>query len=409
VTGGQLKLVERHLVTRNHHLYPQLDALAFQSKNLYNLATYHQRQEFFQTGSVFSYEALDKRLQGTDAYCALPAKVSQHVLIQVGKSWKSFFAAAASYQENSLKFSAPPRIPSYKPKQNGRNLLIYTAQAMSRPALREGFVVPSKTDIHIKTKQQKVNQVRIVPRLNHYVIEVVYEADGRKMDLDKSKIAGIDIGLDNLAAVTSNQHGFTPLLMNGRPLKSINSYYNQQKASLQSHLPSNQHASRRILALTHKRNCKIDNYLHHSSKWVIDRLVEHHIGTLVIGHTPEWKQSIELGKVNNQNFVGVPHARFIHQLTYKAQLQGIDVCHIEESYTSTCSFLDSEPIGKHATYQGERIKRGLFRAANGTLINADVNGSANMIQKAFPNAFSADRIQGVVVRPVRVTPYKVAI
>lgn len=255
-----MKLVERHLITRNHHLYPQLDDLAFQSKNLYNLATYHQRQEFFQTGSVFSYEALDKLLQGTDAYGALPAKVSQQVLRQVSKSWESFFAAAASYQENPEKFSHSPRIPSYKPKLSGRNLLIYTAQAISRPALREGFVVPSKTDIRIKTKQQKVNQVRIVPRMNHYVIEVVFSADESSKDLDKSKIAGIDIGLDNLAAVTSNQHGLTPLLINGRPLKSINSYYNKLRASLQSHLPRDQHASRRILALTHKRNCKIDNY-----------------------------------------------------------------------------------------------------------------------------------------------------
>jgi len=306
-----MKLVERHLMTRNHlgkysneqicksanlqmkksickfahlhicifYLYPEIDDLCFRSKNLYNLGTYHQRQEFFQTGGVFSYEPLDKPLQDTDAYCALPAKVSQHVLIQVGKSWESFFAARAAYQENPERFYALPSLPGYKPKLSGRNLLIYTAQAISRPALREGFVVPSKTDIHIKTKPQKVNQVRIVPRVNHYnvqmgkwangqmkenlqicrfadfVVEVVSEREARDLGMDKNHIAGIEIGVDNLAAVTSNTHGrnlqickfadlqISSLLINGRPLKSINSYYNQKKAKLQSTLDSSQKTS----------------------------------------------------------------------------------------------------------------------------------------------------------------------
>ncbi|MBI1927667.1 IS200/IS605 family element transposase accessory protein TnpB [Candidatus Poribacteria bacterium] len=404
-----MKLVERHFITVNHHLYSEIDDLSFRSKNLYNLATYHSRQEFFKTGRVFSYEQLDPLLQGTEAYSSLPAKVSQQVLRQVSHDWESFFAATKAYQKNPETFFQKPHIPSYKPKRSGRNLLIYTAQAISRPALREGFVVPSKTDIHIKTKQQKVNQVRIVPRRNHYVIEVVYEREAQDLGFSKNHIAGIDIGVDNLAAVTSNTKGFTPLLINGRPLKAINSYYNQQKASLQSHLPPTKHSSRRILALTHKRNCKIDNYLHHASKVVINYLVDHQIGTLVIGKNDEWKQEINLGKVNNQNFVSIPHTRFIHQLTYKARLVGIDVHITEESYTSKCSFLDSEPIGKREAYQGKRTHRGLFRSALGALINADINGSLNMIRKAFPNAFSADGIQGVVVRPVRVTPYKVAI
>ncbi len=404
-----MKLVERHFITVNHHLYSEIDDLCFRSKNLYNLATYHCRQEFFKTGCVFSYEALDKMLQGTDAYSSLPAKVSQQVLRQVGHSWKSFFAADKSYQASPEKFLAKPRLPGYKPKMGGRNLLTYTAQAISQVGLREGLIMPSKTEIQLKTQQRKVNQVRIVPRLNHYVIEVVYEKYCISLGLDKSNIAGIDVGLDNLAAVTSNRTGFIPLLINGRPLKSINSYYNQKKAKLQSSLHPTQKTSRRILSLTHKRNCKIDTYLHHASKVVIDGLARANIGTLVIGKNENWKQEIQLGRVNNQNFVSIPHARFIDQLKYKAQLVGIDVLLTEENYTSKCSFLDSEPIGKHEVYQGDRIKRGLFRSANGTLMNADINGSLNIIRKAFPNAFSADGIQGVVVRPVRVTPYKVAI
>ena len=156
-------------------------------------------------------------------------------------------------------------------------------------------------------------------------------------------------------------------------------------------------------ALPYTRNCKIENYLHNASRVIIDSLLQYHIGTLVIGKNDLWKQSISLGKRNNQNFVSIPHATFVSQLQYKAQLVGIHVNIIEESYTSKCSFLDNEPIQKHDAYVGKRIFRGLFRSANGQKINADINGSANIIRKVFPNAF-ADGIQGVVVPPKRINP-----
>jgi len=131
-------------------------------------------------------------------------------------------------------------------------------------------------------------------------------------------------------------------------------------------------------------------------KWLLDNK----IGTLVIGKNDGWKQQINLGKRNNQNFVQIPHARFIEMLTYKAQLAGIKVILVEESYTSKCSFLDNEPIHKHEQYAGRRIKRGLFRASDGRLINADINGSANIMRKAIPNAF-ADGIGALAVPPLR--------
>ncbi len=130
----------------------------------------------------------------------------------------------------------------------------------------------------------------------------------------------------------------------------------------------------------------------------------------MIGKNHSWKQEINIGKRNNQKFVSIPHTRFIEMLAYKAELSGIKVAITSESYTSKCSFLDREPICKHEKYKGRRIKRGLFRASDGRLINADVNGSLNIIRKAFGNeAFASDSIQGVVVSPVRVTPYKQAV
>lgn len=273
--------------------------------------------------------------------------------------------------------------------------------------MKRGIIHLSKTQIFIPTRVKAVNQVRLVPKTYHIVVEVIYEVKEKTGEnLDYDSIAGIDIGLNNLATLASNQLRFIPVLVNGRPLKSINAYYNKKRAVFQARLKGEQKTCRKIQQLTHKRNCKIDNYLHHASRFIINHLVANRIGTLVIGKNDCWKQEINLSKRHNQNFVSIPHARFIEMLTYKAQLVGIKVIVTEESYTSKCSVLDNEPIRKHDKYKGRRIFRGLFCAGDGTLINADVNGSANIVRKVFPNAF-AQGIQGVVVRPVRVTPYKV--
>ncbi len=401
-----MQLVSKHTIDRNHWLYKQLDNLCFLSKNLFNYANYQIRQKFISSGEYLDYYKIQKLCQGTTDYLGLPAKVSQQVLLRLHESWQSFFAATKEYNLHPDKFKARPKIPRYKHKTLGRNVVTYTAQAISKKWLKKGIINLSLTDIFLTTKVSQVHQVRIVPKTYHYSIEVVYEPkDVTQSSSGVEGIAGIDIGLNNLATITSNQKGFVPLIVNGKPLKSINAYYHKKKAVLQSYLKGERKTSIKIEQLTHKRNVKVDNYLHNASRFIVNHLAANRIGTLVIGKNDNWKQGINLGKRNNQNFVAIPHARFIEMLTYKAQLAGIAVKVIEESYTSKCSFLDDEPCVKHSEYKGKRIKRGLFRAGDGRLINADVNGSANIIKKAFPNAF-AEGIQGVVVRPVRVTPYK---
>jgi len=404
-----MQLVEKHIIDLNHWLYKQLDNLCFLSKNLFDYANYLIRQKFIIAGEYLDYYKIQKLCQGTNDYLALPAKVSKQVLLRLHESWKSFFEATSEYNEHPDKFKARPKIPRYKHKTLGRNVLTYTAQAISQKWLNKGMLNLSKTHIFMTNKVKQVNQVRIVPKNYHYVIEVVYDAEALcQSSSGVEVIAGIDIGLNNLAAITSNLPGFKPLIINGKPLKSINAYYHKNHAFLQSYLKEDRKTSRKIKKLTHQRNCLVDNYLHNASRFIINHLAANRIGTLVIGKNDEWKQGINMGRRNNQNFVAIPHARFIQMLTYKAELAGIAVKVIEESYTSRCSFLDNEPCVKHLEYRGKRIKRGLFRAGDGRLINADVNGSANIVRKAFPNAF-AEGIQGVVVRPVRVTPYKTVV
>jgi putative transposase len=168
--------------------------------------------------------------------------------------------------------------------------------------------------------------------------------------------------------------------------------------------------------MTNKRNRRIDHYLHATSKQVVDLLVKEGIGVLCIGKNDGWKQKSEMSKRTNQNFVQIPHARFIGMLTYKAQRVGITVKVTEESYTSKASLLDLDPLpvrkngDKKHTFSGKRVKRGLYRAANGRSINADINGAGNIIRKVAPDAFQQTEgvedgngvLASLVVHPVRI-------
>lgn len=393
-----MQLVEQTVIKKNDPRYAAIDQASFASKNLYNAANYLVRQFFIHQGKILGYVEVFHRISQHEAYKALPAKVSNDVLRLLDKNWKSFFKAIEAWRQDPSKFQGRPKLPRYKDKQKGRNILIYDIQALSKTGLKEGLIQPSKLGISIATKQHKVKQARIIPRHGFYVVETVYEQEPLQVDVDHTLYAGIDIGLNNLATLTSNKQGFIPRIVNGRPVKSINQYYNKERARLQSQLPSKRQTSNQLENLTNKRTRKIVCYLHCASRRIIDLLVSERIGTLVIGKNPEWKQEIHLGKRTNQNFVSVPHARFIDMLTYKARLVGIQVVITEESYTSKCSFLDNEPIGKHVYYAGKRIKRGLFRSQFGNLINADVNGAYNIIRKVAPK--SLEGVEGVAVHPV---------
>ena len=296
------------------------------------------------------------------------------------------------------------KIPKYLDKVNGRYVATFTKQAIGlREFKKTGKLRLSQTDIYIATKLtdfSSLKEVRIVPRINCYLIEVVYEVQ-EKQPKKNNRVASIDLGLNNLSTITFNTND-TPLVINGRPLKSINQYYNKKKAQYQSRLKGGRHTSKRIYTLTDKRNNKVTDYLHKASRLLVNQLVSKNIGTLVIGKNPNMKQDINIGKVNNQNFVMLPIMRFSEMVKYKCELEGINVVYHEESYTSKCSFLDSEPICKHDKYMGRRIKRGLFISRHGIKINADVNGAYNIMIKAIPNAF-ADGIEGVGVHPMVLT------
>jgi putative transposase len=401
-----MRLVEQHVINRDDPRWRKIDEAAFASKNLYNAANYIVRQAF-----IFEHLYLDNvkifhLIKHTLAYKALPAKVSNLVLDQLHKNWKSYFAAVKAYNEDPSKFLGHPKLPKYKDKQKGRNILIYDIQALSKKELRKGNIQPSKLGIKIKTKQTDIAQARIVPRNEYYVVEVIYNCKEEQMLADPSLVASIDIGVNNLVALTSNKVGFIPRLVNGRPIKHVNQFYNKQREHFQK-MMKEQYNSHKLNRITNKRTRRIDNYLHTTSRRIIDLLVAEGIGTLVIGKNPLWKQDPNMNRKNAQEFVQIPHARFISMLSYKAQLAGIQIIVSEESYTSKASFLDLDNIptyGKEEeepVFSGKRTKRGMYKSSTGRKINADVNGSYNIMRKVVPNVFVDNGIEGAAVHPIR--------
>jgi putative transposase len=405
-----MRLVEQHMIKQGDPRYEKIDERAFASKHLWNAANYVVRQSFIHEGIYLDNVKVFHQVKSHEAYRALPRKVSNQVLIQLHKAWVAFFEAMDEWREHPEKFSGRPKLPKYKHKTEGRNLLIYEFKAVSKRALKRGMISLTGLGDLVATKQTRatISQVRIIPRGTHYVIEVVYERPAVQAVTPGRLFAALDLGVTNLAAITSNKPGFVPLLVNGRLLKSINQGYNRQREHLQKQLATQDRlTSRRLKALTDKRNRRIHHHLHVASRTIIDRLVAEGISTLIIGKNAFWKQEVEMGKRNNQAFGQIPHTRLIQMLQYKAALVGITVIITEESYTSQASFLDRDVIPTYdpsrtvkPRFSGSRAGR-WYRASGKRLIHSDVNGSYNIARKVFSTAFDGREIEAPAVRPIR--------
>lgn len=373
-------LCERHVIKKNHIFYDECDHLTFLAKNLYNATLYFQRDSFFKKEFKNFYDVNRVFVhENQKDYRALPTKVSNQVLMLVDRAFKSYFALYRKKMNGD--YSQNVRIPRYLNKTSGRYVVPYTKEALSLK--NKGFVKLSKTNIVVKTKisREDIKAARIVPKGNHFVIEILYKATIKPLKSDKPKrVAFVDPGLNNLMTVTSNC--FNPLIYNGKPLKSINQLSNKNIAALRSKLSERGLRTSSLLQSVYtRRTNRLTDLLHKITTQLVNHLDSHNIDTVIFGHNIGQKQDINLGKVTNQNFVQIPFTQLMQLLKYKCELRGIRFIETEESYTSKCSFLDEESICKHSSYRGKRLKRGLFETSNGTLINADVNGSLNIGRK----------------------------
>jgi putative transposase len=394
-------LIEEHIITKNHKLWKKCDDLTFKSKNLFNYCLYVLKNHLKETNKLLSAFDLYYKIKSEDCFKVLPNDTAKEVLFQVVDSYKFFFKAIKSWKKNKKVFTGCPQEPKFKHKIKGRNVLTIPIRNCR---LKNNKILFNKHfELELKTKVDNLIEIKIIPQASCYKISVTYKKDEKELVNSNNKLA-IDLGINNICTITNNFNK-NPIIINGKEVKSINHYYNKKGAKLQSDLQRNQnkYTSNRINNLTLKRNNKIKYYLHHVSKLIVNQANINNVSEIAIGYNENWKREINIGKKNNQNFVQIPYLILIKQIEYKARLKGISVLLNEESYTSKTSTLDREEPIKHNIYLGKRIKRGLFKASNGQLINSDVNGSIQIGYKVFGNSFRESNI-GCVIQPIKVNP-----
>lgn len=364
------------------------------AKNLYNQSLWILREAFDATGKYFSYPQMDRamkqvaNLEGEINYKLLKAKVAQQTLRRVDQNFKSFFQASKDFKKNQSKYKGQPRPPRFKQKLYDN--LIFDYQAFKV----KGTIVLLEKGLEIKLPPslvgKTIKQIEIIPKHHLFQAVFVYEQEVKKFKLiePNDQIMSIDLGLNNLATGVTNGL-IKPFIIDGRRIKSLNAYYNKRKAKIQSELEKSRGKkwSYKLQSLTDKRNARINDYLHKATAYVIKTSLTHNISKVVIGDVAKSLDHINLGKKTNQNFVNLSLGQFVDKLSYKLGQHGIKLIVANESYTSKASFLDGDKMPKKydkeakPIYSGKRIKRGLYRSKDGTLINADVNGAYNILRK----------------------------
>lgn len=401
--------VEQHVIRRDNSLWKVVDENCFFSKNLYNYANYAIRQEFINNRRWIRYAELDKMLHHSEPYKELMSQPAQQTLAALDKVWKSFFAGIKEWKSNKSKYLGRPKLPGYKPK-NGRYPWFIKNNSCRIKGGVLSFLIKRLHGVTFPTKAKgRLLCVRFIPRGSCYVMEIVTEVEIPDHEQKPmSRIAGIDLGVNNFATITNNI-GVQPIIINGKWLKSVNQFYNKRRAQMQGDLKkrNDKHSCRALEDITFKRFCRVKSFMHAASRKAIDFCLEYGIDTLVCGLNKEWKQEVNTGKRNNQKFCSIPYDMFIRQLEYKCQEVGIRFLTHEEAYTSGTSFLDGELPTEAFYNKSRRVKRGLFQSGKG-LINADVNAGMQIIKKVSENAFAGYSVGVESLQPTVINVVKAA-
>ena len=388
-------MVERHYTTGNNEII----RLCKVSKELYNRCNYLMRQAWFNQQHLKYKQLPDINIlvnETKELECFKQlhnSKTAKQTIRKCLSDWSNFRKALTAYSKDKSKFLKCPKPPNYKEEMAQ---VIFYNETIKGGQYHKPLTQLTATNNCVSVPYREgYKQVVITPKAFGFMIEVQYETNEKKekVKLDKDKICTIDIGLNNLAAITLDQN--RPILVNGRIVKSINQWYNKRPCK----------------SRLRKRYFRLENYFHHTSKMIVDLCVKHQIGRIIIGKNDGWKQNINLGKKTNQAFCSVPVCVLLEKIKYKATLVGIDVTFTEESYTSKSSFYDRDPLPKYGykeipEFSGKRKSRGLYISKNGFAINADINGSMNIGRKVIPE-FEGIRDRSLAARPVAINPLKI--
>ena len=392
--------------TRVHYIMPSQELIneARLSNNLYNQALYILRQAFTNEEKLPSKFDLVKTLRHKEYECEeydnfskMVSCNAEAIIHLAAQNFKAFLMALRAFKKNKSGFTGTPRIPSYNKKEQEFMVIIRDSQC----TVKEGMMrFPGKLNLDkIYVGNLDIAHVRIFPGKKKYKVEVVYKVESLPKKT-KGNIAGIDLGLDNLVTVAINKRGIRPLLINGRPLKSMNLYFNNKRDKVQSELKkcNDKYMSSKLETLYRKRNNRFNTYMHKASKEIIDYCLEHNVKQIIIGHNKLQKQESKL-----KNFVAIPTFKLIELIKYKAEYQGIEVIETEESYTSITSYLDKEDPIKDNANKARRIHRGLFKSNKNKIINADVNSAYQIMKKVIGDKVIKPIGKGAVFIPRKVT------
>ena len=404
----------KHLSKEEYNI---LRELCHTAKNLANEAIYNVRQYYFTEGEYLKYENNYALLKDSPNYKILNSNMAQQILKEVDGSFKSFFGLLKLAKKGKYSFK-DCKLPHYLPKDwfttlvigfvrlNGNRLILpYTNAFKKTNKPVEIKIPPILTDKHIK-------EIRIIPKseARFFEIQYTYEAECIQRNLNKNNALALDLGINNLVTAVSNSG--RSFIIDGRRLKSINQWFNKENARLQcikDRQGDKRRTTNRQKSLADKRNRQINDYMSKAAKKIIDYCITHNIGTLVIGYNETFQRNSDMNKRNNQNFVNIPYGKLRSKLEYLCELNGIVLVKQEESYTSKASFWDNDTIPvynvdepKSYSFSGKRVHRGLYRTADGSLLNADVNGALNILRKSSVVDLTVLYSSGEVDTPVRI-------
>ena len=396
--------------------YNLLRKMCWHSARLYNFGLYSVRQNFFDTKMYLPYPQNYHHCKTNENYQILPSAIGQQTLKVVDRSFKSFFGLLKAKRQS--RYQNRISIPGYLPKDGYFQLVIpkngfqikdnKIHMGISRQLKKETGLKNIVLDFPTQINKEDVVEIRIIPqqKATFFKMEVIYEVKEQNLNLNQDNVLSVDVGLSNLATCydVSNNRAF---IMDGKKLKSINYFWNKQNARLQS-IKDKQNIkeyTKQQFLLKRKRKNRVRDVMRKTAKYILDYCVENNIGTIVIGHNKGWKQEINIGKRNNQNFVQVPFGYLMSMVKFKCQEYGLTYLETQESHTSKCSAIDNELVKHHDEYVGKRIKRGLFKSKDGLLLNADVNGAVNIARKSKVTAIqfsTVEQIRGIVAYPKRI-------
>lgn len=400
--------------------YQILKELCQYSNNLYNVALYNIRQYFFNEKQFFTYESNYYKCKENENYALLQAGVAQQTLKVADRSFKSFFNLLKKCKTGDYRYH-DVKIPHYRKKGGYFNLILSTnaisvVNGYFKLPISRGYRKshPDMEDILIPYPERlngvELKEVRICPHDNgrYFKIQYVYRWYKKETLVNPDNIMAIDLGVENLATCVSNVE--TPFIMNGRKLKSINQYWNKEKARLQSiAMKQGMRTTHQINRITIKRNNCVNDIIKKTARYIINNCIEHQIGTLIVGYNKDFKRSVNIGKINNQNFVQIPLSNLRQQLEFLCWTYGISYIEQEESYTSKSSFIDNDILPEYKAEQpylgqfsGKRIYRGLYQSKDGIVINADVNSAANIGRKCKQNFTFEELYSGLLASPKRI-------